>query len=225
MNAFTTTLPDEPALGEVQIYRAMCKSAVLSFGLSILSFAALLFAPLLVLPLLGFLLGWFALRSIRRYPDELSGKVMALIGSGLSGLLFVVGVATHSLAYATEVPEGYQRITYADLQPVPEHPEMPVPPAALELNGKKVFVKGYLYPDGQQYNIRRFVLVPDMGTCCFGGQPKLTDMIEVTLQDPLRTEYARRKRKLAGVLKVDTRLKAVSGLTGVYYQLTADYLQ
>ena len=127
--------------------------------------------------------------------------------------------------YATEVPEGFQRISFADLQPVPEAPQLPIPPKALELNGKKVFIKGYVYPDGQQYNIKRFILIPDMGTCCFGGQPKLTDMVEVTLRDPLRTIFERRKRRLAGTLTVDIRLKPVSGLGGVYYRLDAEYVR
>jgi hypothetical protein len=64
-----------------------------------------------------------------------------------------------------------------------------------------------------------------MGTCCFGGQPKLTDMIQVTLADPLRIKYSYQRRKLAGVLKVDRRLKPISGLKGVYYQLEADYVK
>jgi len=88
-----------------------------------------------------------------------------------------------------------------------------------------VFIKGYVYPDGQQYNIKRFILIPDMGTCCFGGQPKLTDMVEVTLRDPLRTVFERRKRRLAGTLSVDLRLKPVSGLGGVYYRLDAEYVR
>jgi hypothetical protein len=34
-----------------------------------------------------------------------------------------------------------------------------------------------------------------------------------------------RKRKFAGTLRVDPRLKPVSGVNGVYYQLQADYLR
>jgi hypothetical protein len=131
----------------------------------------------------------------------------------------------HGVAYATEVPEGFQRISFADLQPVREAPQLPVSPRALELNGQKVFLKGYLFPDGQQSNIKRFVLIPDLGTCCFGGQPKLTDMVEVTLRDPLRTVFELRKRRLAGTLIVDTRLKPVSGVNGVYYRMDAEYVR
>ena len=50
-------------------------------------------------------------------------------------------------------------------------------------------------------------------------------MIEVTLTDPLRTRFSFRRRKLAGILRVNTELKELSGLTGVYYQLEADYIK
>jgi hypothetical protein len=45
------------------------------------------------------------------------------------------------------------------------------------------------------------------------------------LRDPLRVEFARRKRKLAGTLKVDGTLKPVSGLGGVAYRLDANYVR
>ena len=170
-------------------------------------------------------LGLIALRSIRLYPLELTGELVAKIGVGLCSITAVGGTAKHTYVYATEVPEGYVRISFANLQPAREHPELPVSPESLELDGKKIFVKGYVYPDGSTTNIKRFVLVPDMGTCCFGGQPKLTDMIEVTLQDPLRVAYAIRKISLGGVLHVDTRLKPVTGLNGVFYQLDADMVK
>jgi hypothetical protein len=204
-------------------YRALSKAAVISLLLGLISIVGLALPPALGLAAIGLVLGLYALRSIRRYPDELTGRIPAVLGTIFCGVLLVGGVSLHSVIYATEVPEGYQRISFGMLQPVSDHPELPVPPAALELDGQRIFVKGYLYPDGQQSNIKRFVLIPDMGTCCFGGQPKLTDMIEVTLEDPLRAEFARRKRRLGGILKVDTDLKPVSGLTGVYYQLEADY--
>ena len=93
------------------------------------------------------------------------------------------------------------------------------------MNEKKVFVKGYVYPDERRTKIKQFVLVPDMGSCCFGGQPKLTDMIQVTLRDPQRINFSYRRRKLGGVLRVDTQFKPVSGVNGVYYQLDADYVK
>ena len=206
-------------------YRAISKSAVISFVLGLLSILGLFSAPLLALALVAAVLGITGYRSVVRYPNELTGKTLAIAGALLGVGLFVGGIVKHSYVYATEVPEGHFRISFADLQPDKRSPRMPVPPEALELDGQKIFVKGYLYPDGQQYNIKRFVLVPDLGTCCFGGQPKLTDMIEVTLEEPLQTAYNMNKRRLAGELKVDMTLKPVTGVNGVYYQLKADHLR
>jgi len=129
------------------------------------------------------------------------------------------GYCVRSYHLRSESPAGL------DLQPTAEAPHLPISPRALELNGKKVFVKGYVYPDGQQYNITHFVMVRDLGTCCFGGQPKLTHMIEVRLQDPLSVNYALRRRKLGGTLRVNTSLKPIGKLGGVFFQLDADHLQ
>jgi hypothetical protein len=51
--------------------------------------------------------------------------------------------------------------------------------------------------------VDRFILVPDMGTCCFGGDPKATDMIEVHVPDAAhRLAYSRTRIKLAGTFAV-----------------------
>lgn len=210
---------------DIQLYRALSKSAVLCLLLGLLSFAALMAPMLLVLPVTGVFVGLLSLSQLRRYPAELSGRAVAVIGLTLNCLLLVGGGGMHAVVYATEVPEGFERISFADLQPVRSAPHLPVSPKSLELNGQKVFIKGYLYPDGQRDNIKRFILIPDLGTCCFGGQPALTDMVEVTLRDPLRTVFELRKRRLAGTLAVDTRLKPVSGVGGVYYRLDAEYVR
>lgn len=210
---------------EFEAYRALSKGAVLALVMGLLSLTVVLTPLLLCLPLVGIASGVIAWRRIRRYPHELTGRAPAAIGVLLSAVLLVVGVGMHGWIYATEVPEGYQRIAYDDLQPVPEASRLPFSPAALELNGQRVFIKGYVYPDGQQANIKRFVLVADLGTCCFGGQPKLTHMVEVTLRDPHRVEYSFRKRGLGGILHVDRHLKPLSGLGGVYFQLDADYVR
>jgi hypothetical protein len=82
-----------------------------------------------------------------------------------------------------------------------------------------------VFPDGQATGIKRFVLIPDLGTCCFGGDPKETDMVLVTLREPQRTQYNQRRRKLTGVLKVDPKLTPVQGVRGVYYQLDAESIE
>lgn len=212
-------------LDGVPVYRSISAAAVMSVVLGVLGLLGLFIWPVLILAAAGFLLGVVGYHSIRRYPDEYAGMVPAVLGMTLCGLVVVGGTAWHGYVYATEVPEGAERISFATLNPDDRNAPAVPPERAVALDGKRVFIKGYVYPDGQSDNIKQFVLIPDLGTCCFGGQPKLTDMILVTLRDPHRTYYNQRKRKLTGVLKVDTSLKPVSGVTGVYYQLDAEWIQ
>lgn len=205
-------------------YREMCVSAVAALVIGIASLPSLIFPALLVLPLVGVVVGAVALRKIKKRPHELMGQGIARVGLVLSLLLFVGGTTYAIRTYLTELPEGYRRTSFSELQPDKRKPELPVSPLALELDGSRVFIKGYIYPSDKSSQLNRFVLVPDMGTCCFGGQPKLTDMIEVTLDEGLLTNWSTRRRRIAGTLLVDTRKKPISGLDGVYYRLKADYL-
>ncbi len=217
---------DELDMQEAYVpYRALCRTAVASIVLGLLGLSALTAVPLMILPGIGLLLGLWALRTVRRYPIEFTGRGIAITGIVGNALLLTSAISLHTYIYLTEVPEGATRISFRELQPSRQHPELPVSPRALELDGEYVFVKGYVYPDGQQHGIRRFIMVPDLGTCCFGGQPELTHMMEVTLRDPHRTHYSMRRRSLAGILRVDSQLKHVSGLGGVYFQLDADYVR
>lgn len=230
----TTSVEMDPEIYEefedeaaYQPYRALSKSALISFVLAILSTVALVFPVLLVLPLVGLLLGIAAKRKIHRYPDELTGRWLAWLGIAGCALLLVGGSAMHTYIYATEVPDGFTRITFADLQPAGSIPATGEPRLPFELDGQRIFVKGYVHPGvSSTGKIKKFILVPDMGTCCFGGQPKLTDMIEVTLGDLPGIRYNTRKRKLAGVLHVYPRVhKVAGGLQGGYYELAAEFVK
>jgi len=78
-----------------------------------------------------------------------------------------------------------------------------------------------------QGNVRQFVLVGDLGTCCFGGQPSLTHMIDVTLekgQDSVA--YNTYRRNLTGTLYVSrTPLRSPGVEKGGYYRLVADSIR
>jgi hypothetical protein len=208
-------------------YRALSVSAVSTLLLAIISLPALVFAKLLVFPLLGLGVGVYSLLKLRHRRHEFVGYNLACIGTLICVVVLVVGGTYSAYVYATEVPEGYQRISFYELQPDKNDASaLPIPPTAIALDGKQVFVAGYVHPGvDRRKGLKQFVLVPDMKTCCFGGQPKLTDMIEVTLKDPNRIDYSFARRKLAGTLRVSPYKKPVSGLDGVYYQLEADYVR
>jgi hypothetical protein len=206
-------------------YRSLSGLAVAALIIGLCSPLAF-FAPIfLLVPILGLLLGGLAIVRIWRESEYYTGTGLAVTGVLLSLALATTAGAMHTILGVLEVPEGYADVSFWDLQPDENHPESPIPPSALELDGKKVFVKGYVYPGMKRKQLKSFVLVPDMKSCCFGGQPKLTDMIRVTLKDPLRVDFAYRRRGLGGILRVHSQLRRSTELTGVYYELQADYLK
>jgi hypothetical protein len=210
---------------EPEDYRSLSGLAVTALIVGVVSPLALVAPILLLIPLLGTVLGLLAIRKVRRESEYFTGLGLAIFGLAISVLMVTAAGAMHSLFGALAVPEGYEQINFRDLQPDPKRREMPIPPSALELDGRKIFVKGYIYPGMRRTGLVKFVLVPDMKTCCFGGQPALTDMIEVRLQDPLTANFAYRLRGLGGILRVHRELKPNAELTGVFYELEADYLK
>lgn len=206
-------------------YRALCSTAVASFVVGVLSIVAFLDWTLAVVPVCGIVLGGVALLQIRRSHGELTGHLLARLGVAFSLLFGTAGASWQSYVYLTEVPDGYERITYAALQHAEGEPGTAVPASAQALDGKRIFVKGYVYPGATKTGITQFILVRDNGVCCFGGTtPKQTDMIQVTLKDPLELTYSDQLRKLAGIFRVDPAI-AVDGVGGVLYQLEAEYLK
>jgi hypothetical protein len=211
--------------GDFEQYRSVSKAGVISVLLGGMGILGLMFPVMLALPMVGAIFGFQSIRTLCRYPAEMTGWIPAIFGTVLSVIFSGGGVGLHTYIYLTEVPDGFERITFSQLQP--QLRSQRIPPDANELDRRKVFIKGYMHPSGTQGlgDVSQFVLVPDMGTCCFGGQPKLTDMVEVTLTDGLSTRYTRYKKKLAGVFSVDSELKPVNGLNGVYYELDASYVR
>ncbi len=209
---------------ELPSYRAVSALAVASAILGLLSALALLDWAMGILPAITVLVGSRALQRIRANPDELTGGVWARLGIGLALVFLFAGWARLSYVYVTEVPEGYQRITYDDLQPDPDKPGEIIPESVKAFEGKKVFIKGYVYPSSQSEGIKELILVRDTGTCCFGGQPRLTDMVQVTLEPPLELTYSMRQHRLGGTFHVEPGA-ALHGLGGVVYHLRADYVR
>jgi hypothetical protein len=200
-------------------YRALSSSAVAALALGLLSPLAIFDWWLGLIPLTAVILGIVALRTIRTHQGEYTGAGMAIAGTVLAVLFWIGGFAHLSYIYATEVPEGFERIDYSILQPLPDEPPDRVPPDAKSLDGKKVFIKGYVYPGQRQYGITQFLLVRDQGSCCFGGNPKLTDRILVQLSDPEGLAFSSKLFKLAGTFHVTDPRDAPDAKGVVFYHL------
>ena len=217
-----TVAPAVEARHEEAPYRALSMLAVGSAVVGLMSVLAVAAPIMLAVPALSVVLGVLALRSIARFPKELTGVGAAMFGIIVSVAIGASAIVWHVYDYVTEVPPGYVRVPFSTLQA--DRDGGPPPEDALQLNHQPIFVKGYIHPDAGLKPVNQFVLVPDMGTCCFGGQPELTDMIQVSLPPGETVRYSTRHMELAGVLSVDPALTPLKGYIGVYYKMDVNYV-
>ena len=184
-------------------------------------------APLFVLlPVLGVGFGWIALANLKRYPDELIGKLGARIGLGISLICLIASVGTHMYVYATEVPEGYKRISFTDLKPK-KRGSLPYGEKAEQVDGEKVFLKGYVRPSTKKKGLKKFIMVGDFGDCCFGGSPKITEIVAVDIQIPKTIDYGWGLRKIGGTFRLNPNTKPIreKDIPQVFYEIEADYVK
>jgi hypothetical protein len=202
-------------------YRALNPLAVTSTVLAVLSIVTALSWFLALVPLAGIIVGWVALRQIRKAPDEWTGLRLAQIGLGLSAAMWAFGYGWLIFAKTSEVPFGYEAITFDAIQPDPMKPTEPIPQAALDLRDGKIYIKGYMQPRRQQTGIREFILCPATGDCAFcTPNPRPTQMIRVILQGDMVTNFTTHPVAVAGRFRVDP-----DDPSGIPYGLDVDYLK
>ncbi len=174
----------------------------------------------------GLVVGLIGYRQIRRFPEEFDGIKVAVAGIVINTAVLLGGAAMHTYIYLTEVPEGYTRVQFYELQQDATQPIDAPTDRALEINGQPVFLKGYIHPSSGSGMLKRFILVPDLGTCCFGGQPKSSDMIEVTLSPGQATKAGLTKKKLAGTFMLNQAPRKVTEFDNtVFYRMNVDIVR
>lgn len=100
-------------------------------------------------------------------------------------------------SFSVEGPDDAVRISFDDfdllkvlnMEPVPVNAVDHFPKWLKALDGKRVRVRGFMYPTFQETDIPFFVLARDNQICCFGRSPKIYDLVEVTLADGVTTDY------------------------------------
>jgi hypothetical protein len=183
-------------------YRPVPAMAPISLFLAFCSLAGFLAIPCLAIGGVGIATGAIALWQIWRSDGEFGGKLVAWLGTGLSLLVVIAACGFHAYAYVTELPEGYQRVNFGEISKYPAPAinadgTATVAKEVAALDGQPIYIKGYMYPTKQMHNLSEFVLVKDTGQCCFGGQPKLTDMIVVKFEEGMTVNH--REQQLVGV--------------------------
>jgi hypothetical protein len=217
-------------------YRAVHIGAIVGLALGVLSVfmvvaamntfeGCLLVAPI---PLLGMLISAWSLAKIRSEPDRFTGAPIALLGLVLSFGFLVGGVSYGGYVYATEVPEGYARISFNRMKPdeLQERSRVIVPPEIAALDGKKVFIKGYIRPDSIPVTkgIKEFLLVRDNNQCCFGDLSKINyyDQMYVNMVGSGTVDYSQGLFRMGGILKIEPQ-NLMPGSTRPVFSLSADY--
>ncbi len=217
-------------------YRALHTGALLSLVLGIVSVfvvitAATSFEWCLVtapIPALGMFLGLRSLAKIRRYPDQYTGSGLAKTGLVLSLVFLIGGIAYGGYVYTTEVPDGYTRLSFNTMKPdeLQERGGVSVPPDVAALEGKRVFLKGYIRPDSITVpkGIHQFLLVRDNNTCCFGALSKIKyhDQILVTMVGDHQVDYSQGVIRIGGVLHIEPQY-AFAGAPKPVFSMKADY--
>lgn len=209
-------------------YRTVSKAAVISIVFAILGIMAFLFPAFTLLPFLSVCFGFAAMLNFKRFPDQLTGKLGTQFAMAASAVILVASVANHAYIYATEVPEGYQRISFYDLNPK-KNAEYIFSKKSANYDGEKVFIKGYVRPGMKKNRLKKFILVGDFGSCCFGGDPKITDVVAVTIENEDEyVNYGYRLRRIGGEFKLHKkRPKSVQekDLPYVIYEIEADHIK
>jgi hypothetical protein len=72
-----------------------------------------------------------------------------------------------------------------------------------DLFGKRIRIRGYMYPTFKRKGIDRFVLVRDNQECCFGPGAALYDCVRVTLQEGHKTGFSTTPIAVEGQFNLD----------------------
>lgn len=206
-------------------YRPMPVLIPVCCAFAFFSLTAFMIDWLLAVPVFGIVLAVGALWQIHRSAGGYGGHraAWALLGILLAELLGAG--AFHAYSFVTELPEGFQRVNFSndiskyELKTVNGETQVPAP--VQELNDQPVFLKGYMYPTREMQGLSRFVLCKDMGQCCFGGNPKPTDMIVVEMSGNQTVDHRTGLVSVAGVFRTHTDVKP--GDLNPVYQLDCTY--
>ncbi len=100
-------------------------------------------------------------------------------------------------AFSKTSPGNALRVTYDDIdllkvmnmEPVtPNAPEL-MPQWLKDLDGKRIRIRGFMYPPFQQTGNEFFMLARDNQICCFGKNPKIYDLFPVVMRDGVTSDY------------------------------------
>ena len=216
----------EKEMGEFA-YRPVPMLVPISMFLAIVSLTSFLGLFGVIISFVALGLSVMTFLFIRRSDGAYTGTKSSGIAIFVSSFALVGGVSYLSFLYATEVPPGYTRVNfYYDIAKYNlsfHSGDLHIHKSVKGLHEKKIFTKGYMYPQREQKDIKQFIMCKDTGECCFGGKPKANDMILVKNKGENKIRYYNGSRvSVGGVFKIDPTYVEEGGLSPVYI-IESDY--
>ena len=98
-----------------------------------------------------------------------------------------------------------------------------MPDDVRQLDGKKVLMLGFMLPIDEVQNIREFLLVESLWSCCYGEPPNIHGLVRCTMPKDQRIDYQFEPLKIVGTLRVAATQE--DGYVVDIYQLQVDYVE
>jgi hypothetical protein len=98
-----------------------------------------------------------------------------------------------------------------------------MPKRIRELSGKKVLMTGFMLPIDEVTNIKEFLLVQSLWSCCYGQPPDIHGIVRVVMPKGKKTEYFFDPLKIIGTFKVEATI--LDGYCVDIYQLHVESIE
>jgi hypothetical protein len=98
-----------------------------------------------------------------------------------------------------------------------------MPKRIKELSGKKVLMTGFMLPIDEVQNIKEFLLVQSLWSCCYGQPPDIHGIVRVVMPKGKTTDYFFDPLKVIGTFKVESTI--LDGYCVDIYQLHVESLE
>jgi hypothetical protein len=225
---------DEPEESAEPIqYRSVSGLAILGLAVAAFSFLTVFHWLFWLIPSTAAVLGYCAIKRIRRAPTEYTGVGFARSAMAAALALGLIGLVIGHYIQKYTIPYGYKPVTWEMLKANPDNPSEIIPEAAYDLEpsdkdrDRRIYIKGFinLNSTNRTSKIKQFILVPTASHCNFCQvQLNSTDMILVKFTGDLSIDATQNEIKLGGKFTID-RDQAAKIVGGLPYTLNADYLQ
>ena len=98
-----------------------------------------------------------------------------------------------------------------------------MPKRIKDLSGKKVLMTGFMLPIDEIQNIKEFLLVESLWSCCYGQPPDIHGIVRVVMPKGKTTDYFFDPLKIIGTFKVEATV--LDGYCVDIYQLHLESLE